>query len=118
MPFWTRLRDLLQLEDAIFSKRDDRRFWSEIRELIAARIATKTREEWTALLEPTDVCYAPVLTMDEAPQHPHNKAREIFQTVNGIVHPAPAPRFGEGIPQAAAIDMTPVAAEEILREWE
>ena len=57
-------------------------------------IRSKTREEWCALLEGTDVCFAPVLGLDEAPQHPHNRARESFVDVGGRPQPAPAPRFG------------------------
>ena len=54
---------------------------------------TRTREEWCALLEGTDACFAPVLSMAEAPRHPHNVARHAFVEVEGVVQPAPAPRF-------------------------
>jgi alpha-methylacyl-CoA racemase len=53
----------------------------------------KTRDEWCAILEGTDVCFAPVLTLGEAPSHPHNKARGAFVELDGVVQPAPAPRF-------------------------
>ena len=56
--------------------------------------ATKTRDEWCALMEMTDVCFAPVLSLAEAPQHPHNVARETFLSVGGATQPAPAPRQG------------------------
>ena len=63
----------------------------------AARLAelfrTRTREEWCALLEGTDACFAPVLSFDEAPSHPHNRARNAFIELDGVVQPAPAPRF-------------------------
>ena len=62
-------------------------------EILAQKFRTKTRDEWTALLEGTDTCFAPVLSMDEAPDHPHLKARETFIEVDGVVQPAPAPRF-------------------------
>ena len=66
---------------------------------------TKTRDEWCAIMEGTDVCFAPVLTMEEAPQHPHAKARGAYVEVQGFPQPAPAPRFSrtkEGIAGAAA----------------
>ena len=53
----------------------------------------KTRDEWCDLMEHTDVCFAPVLSMAEAPEHPHNKERGTFVERNGIVQPAPAPRY-------------------------
>jgi alpha-methylacyl-CoA racemase len=55
--------------------------------------ATRTRDEWCLLLEGTDACVAPVLSLAEAPLHPHNAARQTFYTENGIVQPSPAPRF-------------------------
>jgi alpha-methylacyl-CoA racemase len=56
-------------------------------------IKTKTRSDWDKLMQGTDVCYAPVLSLSEAPNHPHNKARETFIEIDGVVQPAPAPRF-------------------------
>jgi len=67
--------------------------WPELSEKLAAVIATKTRDEWTALMEGTDVCFAPVLSMAEAPTHHHNVARKTFVEVGGVNQPAPAPRF-------------------------
>ncbi|MDB5697303.1 MAG: putative L-carnitine dehydratase, partial [Alphaproteobacteria bacterium] len=60
---------------------------------LAALFRTRTRDEWCALLEDTDVCFAPVLSLSEAPHHPHAQAREAFITVNDVVQPAPAPRY-------------------------
>ena len=56
---------------------------------------TKTRQEWCDLMEGTDVCFAPVLTFNEAPDHPHNKARGTFVDVEGVLQPNPAPRFSK-----------------------
>jgi alpha-methylacyl-CoA racemase len=56
---------------------------------------TKTRAEWCDLMEGTDICFAPVLDFDEAPEHPHNRARGTFTDVAGVTQPAPAPRFSE-----------------------
>ena len=71
----------------------DRASWPAMRERLAAVIATKSRDEWDALMAGTDVCFAPVLTMDEAPQHPHMAGRGTFIDVGGVTQPAPAPRF-------------------------
>jgi alpha-methylacyl-CoA racemase len=67
--------------------------WPELRGRLAERFRRRTREEWCALLEGTDACFAPVLSLGEAPGHPHSAARGTFTEVAGVVQPAPAPRF-------------------------
>ncbi|HKF74679.1 MAG TPA: CaiB/BaiF CoA-transferase family protein [Candidatus Dormibacteraeota bacterium] len=67
--------------------------WPELRSRLADLFRTRTRDEWSALLEGTDACAAPVLSLGEAPAHPHNVARGAFTEVAGLVQPAPAPRF-------------------------
>jgi alpha-methylacyl-CoA racemase len=64
----------------------------------AAIIKTKTREEWSRLMEGTDACLAPVLNLREAPQHPHNRARQTFIEIDGVTQAAPAPRFSRTVP--------------------
>jgi alpha-methylacyl-CoA racemase len=71
----------------------DRARWPEAKAKLARRFKSKTRDEWCRLLEGSDACFAPVLTLEEAPAHPHNAARRSFVEVDGIVQPAPAPRF-------------------------
>jgi alpha-methylacyl-CoA racemase len=71
----------------------DRDGWPALRARLAARFRTRTRDEWCALLEGTDACVAPVLSLAEAPAHPHNRARATFVEVGGVPQPAPAPRF-------------------------
>jgi alpha-methylacyl-CoA racemase len=71
----------------------DRDGWPVLRERLAALFRTRTRDEWCRLLEGTDACVAPVLSLTEAPDHPHNQARGSFVDVGGVVQPAPAPRF-------------------------
>lgn len=71
----------------------DRAAWPEQKARIAAIVATRTRDEWVEVFEGTDACVAPVLTLEEAPAHPHNVARDAFVEVGGIRQPAPAPRF-------------------------
>ena len=60
---------------------------------VATVVATRTRDEWTAIFDGTDACVAPVLSPWEAPSHPHNQARSTFVEIDGVVQPAPAPRF-------------------------
>jgi alpha-methylacyl-CoA racemase len=71
----------------------DRARWPEVRERFAAMFRSKTRDEWCDILEGTDACFAPVLTLDEVAQHTHNVARGAFVEVEGVLQPAPAPRF-------------------------
>jgi alpha-methylacyl-CoA racemase len=108
----------LGLADADFPQRLDRKEWPAYAKKIAGVIETRTRDEWMKVFEGTDACVAPVLTMGEAPQHPHNAARETFQTVQGIVQPGPAPRFSR---TAGAIN-GPVAkagehSADVLKSW-
>jgi len=76
-----------------FMQQFDKTRWKVLKENISARIRTRTRDEWCEIMEGTDVCFAPVLTMAEAPTHPHNVARGSFATVEGHRQTAPAPRF-------------------------
>jgi alpha-methylacyl-CoA racemase len=73
----------------------DRASWPAAKAKISERIKTRTRAQWCALLEGTDVCFAPVLSIAEAPEYPHNRAREVFIEAFGVVQPAPAPRYSE-----------------------
>jgi alpha-methylacyl-CoA racemase len=87
--------------DASYVKRQyDRRCWPEMRAALTAVFASKTRDEWCALMEGTDVCFAPVLTLAEVGQHPHAQARGGYIEVGGVVQPAPAPRFSRSQPAA------------------
>ncbi|MGH8777246.1 MAG: CaiB/BaiF CoA transferase family protein [Jiangellaceae bacterium] len=79
--------------DSDLRQRMDRARWPAIRERLAAVFLTRTRAEWTELLEGTDVCFAPVLSLAEAPRHPHLVARGTFVEMDGVPQPAPAPRF-------------------------
>ena len=91
--FYAELLDKLGLDAERFGKQNDRDLWPELSEEIAAVVRMKTRDEWDAILEGSDVCYAPVLTVDEAIRHPHNVARGTFIEVGGITQPGPAPRL-------------------------
>lgn len=93
--FWSLLLDRLGLDPAGLGDRDRREDWPRMRQILAETFAGRPRAHWQALLENTDVCFAPVLSPMEAPDHPHNRARGIFVTRDGVVQPAPAPRFAE-----------------------
>ena len=96
----------------------DRARWPEMKAHLATIFATRTRDEWTEALEGTDICFAPVLTMDEAAQHPHNVERKTFIEVAGITQPAPAPRFDRTPGQVQRPPAHPGQhTEEILRDW-
>ena len=91
--FFAELLDRLRIDTTELPDQWDRAGWPVTRERLAATFRTRTRAEWCDLLEGTDACVTPVLTMSEAVQHPHNVARGTFTDVDGIVQPAPAPRF-------------------------
>lgn len=92
-PFYRALGELLGLDDADWQAQYDPARWPSLHARLEAVFATRTREDWCALFEGSDACVAPVLSLDEAPDHPHNRAREAFIEVDGISQPAPAPRF-------------------------
>lgn len=96
----------------------DRSQWPAMKQRLAEVFRTRTRDEWCALMEGTDVCFAPVLSMDEASHHPHNVSRDTFVEVDGVVQPAPAPRFSRTPGEVAG----PPAhsgqhTEDALRDW-
>lgn len=93
--FYTRLLELLGLsgDPAFVAGRGDPALWPELRARLADLFATRTRREWCDLLAGEDTCFAPVLSMAEAPGHPHNRVRGTFGSLDGVVQPAPAPRF-------------------------
>jgi alpha-methylacyl-CoA racemase len=91
--FYQLLLEKTGITDPQFQHQMDRQAWPALRDKLAAVIALKTRDDWCVLLGGTDVCFAPVLDMDEAPAHPHNLARSTFVELAGVTQPAPAPRF-------------------------
>ena len=87
------------IEDPDFKVQNDRTKWPEWKTKIAEIFKTKTRDEWCEIMEGTDVCFGPVLTMEEAPKHPHNVFRKTFVEVEGVLQPGPAPRFSRTKPE-------------------
>jgi len=116
--FYALLLEKTGISDPAFKAQMDRGAWPDLKAKLAAVIATKTRDEWSALMEATDVCFAPVLDLDEAPRHAHNVARQTFVEVAGVTQPAPAPRFSKA---PGAIQGPPPAIgahdQEALRDW-
>ncbi|MUL74495.1 CaiB/BaiF CoA-transferase family protein [Mycolicibacterium sp. CBMA 226] len=115
--FYTEFLELMGLDSAD-GERTDPQNWPQLRERIATTFATKTRDQWSAIFEGTDACVAPVLSFTEAPAHPHNKARGTFVEVDGVVQPAPAPRFSR---TPATIRRGPVKpgsdTRRVLLDW-
>jgi alpha-methylacyl-CoA racemase len=115
--FWAELLERVGLGREDLPAQLDRAGWPVLRDRLAAVFRTRTRDEWCALLEGTDACVAPVLSLLEAPAHPHNQARGTFVEVGGVVEPAPAPRFSRTpctSPLPAAEDEDPGA---VLTAW-
>ncbi|GAA5025115.1 CaiB/BaiF CoA transferase family protein [Streptomyces siamensis] len=115
--FYDEFVTLLGIGELAGARKDLAR-WEELREEVAARFRTRTREEWTAVFEGSDACVAPVLSLREAPAHPHLAARGTFVDHGGITQPAPAPRFSltptavRGGPAQPGADTADVA-----RDW-
>jgi len=102
--FWAELLARLGIEAASLGFQHDRDAWPAMREAVAAAFLTKTRDQWCELLEGSDACFAPVLTIGEAASHPHMAARGTFVESDGVVRPGPAPRF-----ERCRVDATAVA---------
>jgi alpha-methylacyl-CoA racemase len=99
MKFYQELLRRTGLDRENLPSRDDRANWPVLRARLTEVFRGKTRDEWCALMEGSDVCFAPVLTIPEAIEHPHNRARGTFVDVEGVVQPAPAPRFSRSQPE-------------------
>ncbi|MGE0307407.1 MAG: CaiB/BaiF CoA transferase family protein [Acidimicrobiia bacterium] len=105
--FYAQLVAWLGFDEGELPDQFDRSEWPEMKRRFAGRLATKSRDEWCESIEGLDVCVAPVLSLAEAPDHPHNRARSAFVDVGGIVQPAPAPRFGRTSATIAGPPPTP-----------
>ncbi len=100
--FYALLCQIAELDEKVFSKQMSRDLWPEQKEEIKKIFLNKTRDEWCELMEGTDVCFAPVVDMSEAPHHPHNKERKTFIDLEGVTQPAPAPRFSRTEPEVVS----------------
>ncbi|MFI6089873.1 CaiB/BaiF CoA transferase family protein [Streptomyces sp. NPDC051218] len=116
--FYDEFIALLGLADQAPARKDLAR-WGELREGVAARFKERTREEWTAVFEGSDACVAPVLSLSEAPAHPHLAARGTFVEHSGITQPAPAPRFSTTPTDIRSGPAQPGAnTDAVARDWD
>ncbi|WP_335976361.1 CaiB/BaiF CoA transferase family protein [Streptomyces sp. CA2R106] len=116
--FYDQFAALLGLPAATAALRDDPARWPELRAAVAASFGTRTREEWTAVFHGTDACTAPVLPLGEAAEHPHLAARGTLTTYEGVVQPAPAPRFSATPGTLRRPPALPGAhTAEVARDW-
>jgi alpha-methylacyl-CoA racemase len=116
--FYAELLRLTGLEGEELPHQMDRDQWPALKQRIAAIFKQKTRAEWCEIMEGTDVCFAPVLTLEEAPRHPHNVARQVFTEVAGVTQPAPAPRFSRTPGAISRPPSAPAAdTDEALAGW-
>jgi alpha-methylacyl-CoA racemase len=106
-------------DDPEFANQNDKAQWPRLKERLAAVIRTRTRDEWAEIFDGTDACVAPILSLGEAPNHAHTAARKTFVERDGIVQPAPAPRFSR---TEADIQRPPAHAgqhtDEVLADWD
>jgi alpha-methylacyl-CoA racemase len=116
--FYAELLRLTGLEGKELPTQMDRSKWSEMKGILQGLFKKKTRDEWCKIMEGTDACFAPVLSMEEAPRHPHNLSRGTFVEIDGVIQPGPAPRFSrtkveiQGFPAKPGQD-----TDVVLREW-
>ena len=116
--FYALLLEKAEITDPEFKDQLDEEAWPAKRKKLEQLFKTKSRQEWCDIMEGTDVCFAPVLNLKEAPDHPHNKARNTFVEIDGVVQPAPAPRFSrtQGEIQGPAA-IAGEHSKKVLRDW-
>jgi alpha-methylacyl-CoA racemase len=113
--FWGELVKVLEIEPESVAGRLDPAQWADVREKLAAVLVTRTRDEWAARAEGTDACLTPVLSPEEARDHPHNVARGTFVALDGHVQPAPAPKFSRTAPDVPKPPVQPRSStDEVL----
>lgn len=116
--FHALLLEKLGLNELEFGDRNDPQCWPGQKRKLEALFKAKSQQHWCELMEGTDVCFAPVLDLKEAPEHPHNRARETYMEVGGMTQPAPAPRFSRTPAEVAFAPHEPGSdMQAVLREW-
>ncbi len=111
--FYALLLEKAGLDKDDFSAQMDQSRWPEYKEKIATVFKSKTRDEWCDLMEGSDVCFAPVLSLSEVADHPHNKARDAFVEIDDVLQPAPAPRFSRS--QTTIAHGSRIAGEDTIQ---
>lgn len=107
--FYALLVEKAGLDAQRFSAQMDPSAWPGLKAELTRVFKTKSRDEWCQIMEGTDVCFAPVLSIFEAPDHPHNKSRNTFLNIDGVVQPAPSPRFSRTVPEVSHAARAPGA---------
>jgi len=116
--FYALLLQKAGVDEKMFEDQMDRRKWPELKEKLKEIFKRKSRDEWCEIMEGTDVCFAPVLSLDEVSHHPHNRTRKTFIEVDGVLQPAPAPRFSRTNPELQSPPPVPGEhAQEVLAEF-
>jgi alpha-methylacyl-CoA racemase len=116
--FYARLVEALGVSTSLLDEQLDQASWPRHRELLAGAFRTRGRDDWMERLGPVDACVAPVLDLDEAPRHPHHVARRTFLELQGVVQPAPAPRFSRSVAEAPGPPPAPGAdSDSVLSDW-
>ncbi len=116
--FYAQLLELTGLAGEGFEAQNDPEIWPRLRERLTEVFLSKSRDEWCEIMEGTDVCFAPLLTMTEAAQHPHMKARGTFTEIDGFLQPSPAPRFDRTSPETPAAPVWPGEnTDQALADW-
>lgn len=116
--FYAKLRELVGLDNAAFDRQRDAEEWPELTRKLGEIFRTRTRDEWAALLETTDACVQPIISLSDASSHPHLAARGVYTEVGEFQQPAPAPRFSttpSSVQGPAGAE--PVSAAEVLDGW-
>lgn len=116
-PFFLEALGGFGLDPAELPDQHDTERWPELREAIAAAVRSRPRDEWASIFADRDACVAPVLTMAEAPEHPHAVARGAFPLVDGVAQPGPAPRFSRTAPSEPRVAVTGVDPTDVLGRW-
>ena len=115
--FYAEFLERVGLDPAEFAGQLDKSRWPNLKARLTELFRSRTRDEWCTLLEGTDACFAPVLSVSEAPKHPHNQARATFIELDGMVQPGPAPRFSRTAPVVRHGPRSPGAdTDEVLAE--
>ncbi len=112
--FFAEFVRLAGLDAALATRQYDRKGWPAMRQAIASRLREKTRDEWAAVFDGSDACVAPVLTLDEAPQHAHAQARDTYVAIDGVMQPGVAPRFDRSTPATPSAPPQPGAHTDAL----
>jgi alpha-methylacyl-CoA racemase len=113
--FYALLREHAGLSEDCYDAQMDRKGWPSLKEKLTAVFKSKSREDWCKIMEGTDICFAPILTMAEAPKHPHMAARNVFVERHGVTQPAPAPRFSRTPSAIREPEVVEIGA--VVGEW-